>query len=185
MYGIILNVILVVTLILAGTHKNFIMKIAIPIINFVSKIHIGKVQLIKNKEERIEKFDASVTNFSEQFTKMRKEKKIIWMMMVIGLVQSILYYAITYTVYRTFGNYGNTFLEIITTQAFLMLIMTVFPTPGAGLGAEGGFLLLFNSIFQNGTINLSILFWRIYIFYVPLIAGAIFYIYTMKKLSKK
>ena len=82
MYGIILNVILVVTLILAGTHKNFIMKIAIPIINFVSKIHIGKVQLIKNKEERIEKFDASVTNFSEQFTKMRKEKKIIWMMMV-------------------------------------------------------------------------------------------------------
>ena len=93
MYGIILNVILVVTLILAGTHKNFIMKIAIPIINFVSKIHIGKVQLIKNKEERIEKFDASVTNFSEQFTKMRKEKKIIWMMMVIGLVQSILYYA--------------------------------------------------------------------------------------------
>ena len=101
--------------------------------------------------------------------------------LAIGFIQNIIYYAITYTIYKAFGNSGATFLQIITTQAFLMLIMTIFPTPGAGIGAEGGFLLLFDTIFKNGTINLSILFWRIYVFYLPIIVGALFFIPTKRK----
>ena len=62
-----------------------------------------------------------------------------------------------------------------------MLIMTIFPTPGAGIGAEGGFYLLFENIFKNGTINLSILFWRIYVFYLPIIVGALFFLPTKRK----
>ena len=42
-----------------------------------------------------------------------------------------------YAIYKAFGNSGYTFFEIVTTQAFLMLIMSFVPTPGAGLGAEG------------------------------------------------
>lgn len=79
-------------------------------------------------------------------------------------------------VYRAFGNYGISFLQIIPTQAFLLLIMTFIPTPGSGVGAEGGFYLLFNTIFKEGTINMSILFWRFYTFYLPIIVGALFLI---------
>ena len=100
---------------------------------------------------------------------------------IISFIQSLLYYSITYMVYRAFGNSGTSFFEIITVQSFLLLIMTFIPTPGSGLGAEGGFLLLFNSIFINGTINMSILFWRIYTFYLPIIVGALFLIPTSYK----
>lgn len=183
--GIVLNILLVVLFIIAGLNKNFIMKIAKPLIIIGSKIHLGNHRLVKSKFLTIKKFDASVTRFSNQFKAMKNQKDTVAIMALFGLIQSILYYAITYMIYRAFGNYGATFLQIITTQAFLMLIMTVFPTPGAGLGAEGGFLILFDSIFKNGTINVSILFWRIFVFYIPIIVGAIFFLIPNKIFKKK
>ena len=180
--GIILNVACVGLFVLAALNKNFVMKIAKPIINFLhNKIHIGKHQIFKDPEATIAKFDSSVENFNNQFKFVAKNKFTLIEMAIIGLLQNIIYYTITYTVYKAFGNCGTTYIEIITIHAILMLIMTVFPTPGAGLGAEGGFLLLFNSIFKNGTINLSILFWRIYVFYLPIIVGALFFIPTWRK----
>lgn len=181
MIGIIINVAVVILFYLAGAHKEFVMKIAKPLINLGGKIHIGKWKMVKDPKGKIEKFTSSVEHFSAQFMEMKNNKKIVSAMLTIGLIQNILYYAITYTIYKAFGNTGATFLQIITTQAFLMLIMTIFPTPGAGIGAEGGFYLLFEKIFQNGTINLSILFWRIYVFYLPIIVGAIFFIPTKRK----
>lgn len=179
--GIVINVAVVIIFFLMGTRKEFVMKMARPIIKLGGKIHIGKWRMVKDPEKRIEKFSGSVEHFSTQFVAMKKNKKTLAIMVTVGFIQNILYYAITYTIYKAFGNTGSTFLQIITTQAFLMLIMTVFPTPGAGIGAEGGFYLLFESIFQNGTINLSILFWRIYVFYLPIIIGALFFIPTKRK----
>ena len=112
---------------------------------------------------------------------MKSEKIMVVKMFLIAVVQSLVYYSITYMVYRAFGNYGVSFLQIIPTQAFLLLIMTFIPTPGSGLGAEGGFYLLFNSIFQNGTIHMSSLFWRMYTFYLPIIIGALFLIPIKRK----
>ena len=106
-------------------------------------------------------------------------------MFITAVIQSFAYYSITYMVYRAFGNVGITFWQIIPTQAFLLLIMTFIPTPGSGLGAEGGFLLLFNSIFEQGTINMSILFWRMYTFYLPIIIGALFLIPTKDSNKKR
>jgi uncharacterized protein (TIRG00374 family) len=179
--GIVINVAVVVLFYLAGAHKEFVMKIAKPLIRLGGKIHIGKWKMVKDPDKKIEEFTKSVEHFSMQFMQMKNNKKMVAAMLTIGLIQNILYYAITYTIYKAFGNSGATFLQIITTQAFLMLIMTIFPTPGAGIGAEGGFYLLFENIFKNGTINLSILFWRIYVFYLPIIVGALFFLPTKRK----
>ena len=183
MIGIFLNVGVVICFFLAGVKKDFVMKVCRPCIRFASKIHIGKFRLVKDPEARIKKLTASVENFSEQFYKMKNHKKTLVVMTVVGLAQNIFYYAITYMVYRAFGNIGTSFFEIITAQAFLMLIMTVFPTPGAGGGAEGGFLLLFSEIFKSG-INMSILFWRVYVFYLPVIVGVGFLISALRNISK-
>ena len=106
-------------------------------------------------------------------------------MFITAVVQSFAYYSITYMVYRAFGNYGISFWQIIPTQAFLLLIMTFIPTPGSGLGAEGGFYILFNTIFKEGTINMSILFWRLYTFYLPILVGLFFLIPTRSDREEK
>ena len=177
--GFVLNILAIVAVILAGIKKKMITFFTTPIIKLLGKIHI-----LKNPENTIEKLDKSIDNFREQFLIMKSEKGMVIKMFLIAIIQSFAYYSITYIVYRALGNSGISFWQIIPTQAFLLLIMTFIPTPGSGLGAEGGFYLLFNSIFKQGTINMSILFWRIYTFYLPIMVGALFLIPTKKKKFK-
>lgn len=173
--GILANILLIVVVILAGINKKFITWITTPVIKLLAKIKI-----IKKPENTIEKLDSSITNFNQQFKLMNSQKLVVLQIFVISCIQSLAYYSITYMVYRAFGNSGIDFWQIVPVQAFLLLFMTIIPTPGAGIGAEGGFLILFNSIFKEGTINLSILFWRIYTFYLPIIVGSLFLIPSRK-----
>ncbi len=183
--GISMNIVLLIMLVALGTNKNFVMKIAKPIIKGIAKIKIGKIRFIKNPEAKIEKFEKSVMNYSEQFKLMREHKGMVLNMFLAGIVQTAAYYAITYTVYKTFGNSGTNYLQIVTLQTFLMLLITFIPTPGSGLGAEGGFLLIFGPIFREGTINLSILVWRIYTFYLPILIGALFMAPVRRAITKR
>lgn len=178
--GFAVNILAIIVVILAGVKKRMITFFTTPIIKLLGKIHI-----FKHPENTIEKLDKSIDNFREQFLFMKSEKKMVIKMFITAVIQSFAYYSITYMIYRAFGNTGITFWQIIPTQAFLLLIMTFIPTPGSGLGAEGGFYLLFNSIFQQGTINMSILFWRIYTFYLPIMVGALFLIPTKRESRKK
>lgn len=179
--GFSINVLAIIVVIIAGIKKRAITIITNPIIRF-----LGKVKILKYPENTIEKLDYSIDNFRAQFQLIKNEKKMVFLMFLAAVIQSLSYYSITYMVYRAFGNIGISFWQIIPVQAFLLLIMTFIPTPGSGLGAEGGFLLLFNSIFKEGTINMSILFWRMYTFYLPIIVGAFFLIPTkMKKKRRK
>lgn len=174
--GFTINILVILVVILAGMKKRVITIISNPIITL-----LGKIKIFKNPEKIKENFDKSLDNFGEQFNIMKSEKKMVLKIFITACVQSFAYYSITYMVYRAFGNFGVNFWQIIPVQAFLLLLMTFIPTPGAGIGAEGGFLVLFQSIFKNGTINMSILFWRLYTFYLPIIIGALFLIPINKK----
>lgn len=178
--GFAVNIVAIILVILAGINKRFITIFTNPIIKFLGKIHI-----LKHPDKTIEKLDKSIDNFGKQFKFMKSEKKMVMQMFITSVIQSLAYYSITYMVYRAFGNSGITFWQIIPTQAFLLLIMTFIPTPGSGLGAEGGFYLLFNSIFKEGTINMSILFWRMYTFYLPILVGLLFLIPLKNKRIKE
>jgi uncharacterized protein (TIRG00374 family) len=178
--GFAVNIVAIILVILAGINKRFITIFTNPIIKFLGKIHI-----LKHPDKTIEKLDKSIDNFGKQFKFMKSEKKMVMQMFITAVIQSLAYYSITYMVYRAFGNSGITFWQIIPTQAFLLLIMTFIPTPGSGLGAEGGFYLLFNSIFKEGTINMSILFWRMYTFYLPILVGLLFLIPLKNKRIKE
>lgn len=177
--GFSVNIIAIIFIFIIGMNEKLAMIIIRPICNFLGKIHI-----FKDPTQTLEKLENSIHNFSNQFNMMRKEKKMVVQMFFVATIQSLFYYSITYMVYRAFGNQGVSIFSIIPAQAFLLMFMTFIPTPGSGGGAEGGFLLIFNSIFKEGTINLSILFWRLYTFYLPIIIGTLFLI-PFKKLTKK
>lgn len=174
--GFSVNILAIVIVILAGIKSNWIL----PIAYFFIKI-LSKLRIIKDTEKATNRINGSIANFNSQFKFMKEEKSLVIQMFIISIFQCLAYYSITYMVYRAFGNSGISIWEIIPAQAFLLLIMTFFPTPGAGLGAEGGFLLIFDAIFKEGTINMSILFWRLYTFYAPIIVGALFLIPRKRK----
>ena len=115
--GFLLNIVAVIVVILAGVKKKLITFFTTPIIKFLGKIHI-----FKNPEKTIENLDKSIDNFREQFLFMKSEKKMVIKMFFVAVIQSFVYYSITYTVYRSFGNSGVSFWQIIPTQAFLLFM---------------------------------------------------------------
>ena len=86
------------------------------------------------------------------------------------MIQLLAYFSITYMIYKAFGNTGISYLEVIMVQSVLLLTMSFIPTPGSGLGAEGIFGLFFTEVFKIG-LNMAILFWRLYTYYLPIVVG--------------
>ncbi|MDD3304059.1 MAG: lysylphosphatidylglycerol synthase transmembrane domain-containing protein [Clostridia bacterium] len=170
-FGFTVNIAAIVFIFMIGINKKLVLGMLKPIYKL-----LGRLKIFKNVDERIEKLVISIDDFSNQFALMKKEKWMIVKMALISMIQFMAYYYITYAVYRAFGNSGVSVFSIIPAQAFLMMIMAFTPVPGAGIAAEGGFLLLFNSMFEKGTINMSILFWRVYTFYLPILIGSLFLI---------
>ena len=183
--GFVLNLIATLFILLCGRKKEFILKIARPLIRFTAKIKIGKIRFVKDPDSTIEKFEESCENYSNQFKRMNGEKKICFQVYLVAILHHIVNFSIPYMVYRAFGNVGTSFVQILMVQSFLLLIMSFIPTPGSGLGAEGGFALFYSKIFKPDTLHMAILFWRIYTFYLPIIVGAFFLIPARQKEKKE
>ena len=174
--GFLVNLTVMFFLILIGAKKNIVKKI----LSIIYKL-LGKIKIMKNADEKIEKVSLSVDNFHEKFKIIKKEKKMIAQMAIVTFFQIVSFFAITYAVYRMFGQNEVSFIKIISAQAFLSMIMAFIPIPGAGIAAEGGFYLIFSTFFAKENINMAILFWRLYTFYLPILVGAGFLIKIRKR----
>lgn len=184
MLGFILNLVATLFVILCGINKNLILKIANPIIKLGAKIKLGKRRLVKDLDATLQKFDESATNYNMQFNEMKNQKKTIVRMYAFSMLQLLAYFSIPFMIYKAFGNIGTSYIEILTVQTYLLLIMSFIPTPGSGLGAEGGFALLYGTVFVNG-LNMAILFWRGYTYYLPIIIGTILLLFTNRRETNK
>ena len=143
-------------------------------------ILLGKLKIIKNVDENLDSIKVTISDFREQLNIIKKEKLMIFKVCIYTAIEITVLYAITYVVYRAFGQNKADFLTILSAQALLSLITVYMPTPGAGVAAEGGFYIMFKTFFTHSTIDLAILFWRMYTFYLPIIVGLIFLMYKPK-----
>lgn len=178
--GFLVNLAVIVFLLLIGINQNLVY-------SFVSNIYIilGKMKIMKNVETRLASLKQSINNFHEQFKVIQKEKIMIAKVAIYTVIQLTVFFFVTYAVYRAFGQKGTSVINIISAQAFLMMIMAFIPIPGAGIAAEGGFFIIFSTFFENSTINMAILFWRLYTFYLPIVVGALFLFINNKKSKEK
>lgn len=146
-FGIMTNVFSATCILLAGINKNLVLKIVKVIINLANKIKIIRKTLLKDIDSTMKKLEDSISNCSEQFKKMKNHKCMLLKMYIVSIFQLLVYFAIPFMIYKAFGNSGISLLEVITVQAYLLLVMSFIPTPGSGLGAEGGFALFYKKIF--------------------------------------
>ena len=70
-------------------------------------------------------------------------------------------------------------LQIMSYQAYVLMISSFIPLPGAMGGAELGYHGFFKDIFTEQYVNTSMMLWRIMTFYLPIIVGLTFTL-TMK-----
>lgn len=117
---------------------------------FLQKLHI-----VKNKNNRMERLQASMDNYKRASVFLKENKRVIFNTTLITFIQRILLFLVTYVVYRSFGLSGTSAVTITLLQAAISVSVDMLPLPG-GMGiSERLFLQIFGPIFGTTALTLS------------------------------
>ena len=109
------------------------------------------------KYSKLEEAKAGVSRALEEYHKsakhIKKHKGILLKSTLIVTIQVIMYYTVSYFVYRSFGLNDHSYFKLITLQALLFVSVASLPLPGAVGISESAFLKLYITIF--GIANLA------------------------------
>ena len=164
-----------------GLFMNGLWLVVIPLLfsrrclRFMCKVCIkltNKIDFLKkrNFEEKINKFEADFSDYSERF---RKNKKEIILSVVFSIPQAILQMSVLYFVYRALGNTEAGFVEITAMQHVLQASVCFMPMPGASGAQEIGFSAFMAPYFSESNMFASVLTWRFFTYYIFILLGAV------------
>lgn len=116
---------------------------------------LQKIHILKNKNNRMERLQASMDNYKEASIFLKNNKTVILNTTLITFVQRILLFLVTYVVYRSFGLCSHSAVTITLLQAAISVSVDMLPLPG-GMGiSERLFLQIFGPVFGSTALTLS------------------------------
>lgn len=172
--GFVVNTAVIVFLLGIAFWKTGTLKLANAIITLLAKMHIVKKPL----KQRVY-FTREVNKFHRNFNFLKKNVKVILISCFFTFIQLTLFLSISFVLYKGFGLSGTSLLQIISYQAFVLMISSFIPLPGAIGAAELGYSGFFKDILGEYT-GVATMLWRIFTFYLPIIVGMVFTM-TLKK----
>ena len=173
--GFIVNTAVIAGLLMLAFFRKPTVKIA----HFVIRL-LGKLHIMKDVDKRLEYIDQEMEMYYKNFQFIKKRPVLILKMCLYTVIQLTVFLGISYVIFLAFGLVGWDFLTIISCQAFVLMISAFVPLPGALGAAEGSYVLFFGRIFGS-YVNLSTVIWRFLTFYLAIIVGMGFSLYTNKK----
>lgn len=134
----------------------------------------GKLRIVKNPEEKIAN---TIKTIDDSYTEMHylfRKPKLFAKSMGITFVQLFEYFSISYVIARGLGVGDADILTVVACQAFVYMISSFVPTPGAMGAAEGSYAAFLGMIYPTAaTVALSTFIWRFLTFYLPIVTGMI------------
>lgn len=168
LFGFIVNTLVVLALLSIGCFKRLTIKVVFKMIHI-----LAKWKMIKNVNQKRHYVVKEFNSFYKSFDWMRHHKEMIFYMMVLSAVQLTVYFLVPYFILRAFGLHAS-MLSMIAAQAFVLMISSFIPLPGAAGGAELSFFTFFKLFFPANLLNISVLVWRMITFYLTVCIGMCF-----------
>ena len=165
--GILLNSSALVLLIVSISSRrmtNWLIKVLIKILRFLK---------IKNIEDKKQKIEEQLDKYQGGAKYIRENRRVIVRTLITAYIQYLLYYSISYWVYRSFGYNESNILKIIALQSILYGTVSGIPSPGAIGVTEGGYLEIFKNVYSSDIISEAMLLNRGINFYLFLVISAI------------
>lgn len=171
-------------LILLGFIINVIVMVALFSLAFLKKLNkiiltlgikiLSKIKIIKNKEEKIEKAEEYIEQFHDGTKELLKDKTTFLKTIFFNFAALLLFYTIPAILVFGLGDYKsiNIYYAIIA-SAYVMLIGSFVPIPGATGGLEYAFTQFFGVFIIDPTLTLIMLLWRTTTYYLGVIVGAV------------
>lgn len=151
-----------------------------------SLIRLGaKLHLVKDKQHALDYAERELTQFHDSFAAIREHGGMVLKASLLSILQLTVFFLIPYFICRAFGIGGIPVMEALSAQAFVVMISSFVPLPGAAGGAEYSFHTFFSPFFPaNISVNLAMLLWRLITFYLPILVGMIFMVRGSKRNCK-
>ena len=164
------------TLLLVGVFSRRATK---AIIKFVVKIL--KFFKVKNLEQKQEKLTKELRKYQVGARYIKLNKIVMIKNLAATYVQYLLFYSISYWVYKALGFTGYNIMQILSIQAVLYGSTSAIPSPGAVGVSEGGFIEIYKTIYSEAMIKGAMLLNRGVNFYLfVMISSVIVMIYTIR-----
>lgn len=165
--GVGLNLTALLLLLISILSKRMtkgLINIAIKILRFFK---------IKNIEEKQEKLENELNKYQSSTEYIKNNKLVALKTLITTYLQYIIFYSITYCVYRSFGLTEHNIFEIITMQSVLYATVSGIPSPGAVGVSEGAFIALYSSVFSENMLKGAMLLTRGVNFYLFVILSSV------------
>ena len=193
-FKIFTEVTLLKQLVTLGFLVNTLVMVGLIIISFSSKFNhfiirktisiLYKLKLVKNKEEKLENWKEKVDDFHEGTKYLKNNKMLCFKAFIYNLIYLSLTYLMPYFVIiglaKTIPD-GVTPIKVICSSAYVMIMGSFVPIPGASGGIEFGYYKFFGNFIKGTILKASLLIWRTVSYYLPMIIGGILFNINTKR----
>ena len=135
---------------------------------------LTKLRIVKDKEKKLKKWDENINRFHKGAKVLLKDKKVFILNIIYNFIALCCLYLIPLFVLYAMGNF-NAFNAgtAIVTSAYIMIIGSFVPIPGATGGLEYGFVQFYGNFITGSKLSAMMLVWRFITYYFGMIIGAI------------
>lgn len=169
MIGFIANTLVIIILFIVSFSKKLNKKL----INIGISI-LTKLRLVKDKEKKLKEWDAYINKFHGGAKRLLADKWDFIKTILCNMLALCCLYSIPVILLYSMGDFTSyNVITAIVTSAYVMLIGSFVPIPGASGGLEYGFLEFYGNFIGGSTLRAIMLLWRFVTYYLGLIMGSI------------
>ena len=177
--GFLINTLVAVGLVIILVSKKLTKKIASFLIDVLSKIKI-----IKDKDKTKEYLFNKLDKFHESASQLRHRKGLLLKGVALNFLSLTCLYIVPLFVVFSLGDFTSLNpLSTITSSAYVLLIGSFVPIPGASGGIEYGFLQFYGNFLGQDVISAVLIVWRFITYYLGIIIGAL--LFSLEKKVKE
>lgn len=166
--GFLVNLAVILMLVLVAVSPRTIKKIIISITRALRK-RMNYLRVTRKSIGIIRSVDLFHTHMKDA----GKEMGSLGIAFTLSLVQLTLFFLIPITIGLGFQLTFSSLLNVIGASAFVSMVTAFIPLPGAAIGAEGSFYMVFRIFYPANIIITALLLWRVITYYLPIAIGGI------------
>lgn len=180
--GLSINLVIIILMLIVTLNKRWTKKIVDWSVRFLYWTHI-----VKDKDATEKRMEEQTACFHESALMFKNDFAVQCKACLYSFLEFTFLFLVPYCIFRYFGFSGAVVIQMVAAQAFINMISSFIPIPGAAGVAEGSFYVFFSLFFPANTIIPAILLWRL-ITYCGTIAGGTLMVFLenlrIRKLKK-
>ena len=167
--GFFINSLVAILLFIFVISKTITNKIATFLIKMLSR-----TKLIKNPDDKIDFLSKKLDEFHQCARLIKQRKGLFTKGVILNLISLTFLYIVPLLIVYSLNDYSSlTPLKTLTTSAYVLLIGSFVPIPGASGGIEFGFLSFYGNFIKKNILYSVLIVWRFITYYLGIIIGAI------------